>query len=99
MSAWYLFSALGFYPVTPGSPYYALGSPLVKTAVVHLENGHTLKVIAKNQSEENVYFEKVTWNGVEVKGFLLDHLDLVEGGELVFGWGGEKKIKKHLLRL
>ena len=53
MSAWYIFSCLGFYPVTPGSPYYAIGSPNVKEATIHLGNGKTLKIIAKNQSKEN----------------------------------------------
>ena len=52
MSAWYIFSSLGFYPVTPGSPYYALGSPLVVKATLHLDNGNKLIIKAKNQSEE-----------------------------------------------
>ncbi len=60
MSAWYIFSSLGFYPVTPGSPYYALGSPNIKEAIIHLENGKTLKIIAKNQGKENVYVKGVS---------------------------------------
>ena len=84
MSAWYIFSSLGFYPVTPGSPYYALGSPMVKEAIIHLDNGKTLKIIAKNQSKENVYVNKVTLNGKSVDGSLISHQDLMEGGELIF---------------
>ena len=84
MSAWYIFSALGFYPVTPGSPYYALGSPLVKEAKLQLYNGEVLKIIAKNQSDENVYVKKVIVNGKKVKGFLLSHQDLMNGGEIIF---------------
>ena len=84
MSAWYVFSSLGFYPVTPGSPYYALGSPLVKDATIHLENGKTLKIIAKNQSKDHVFVDKVNLNGKEIEGFLISHQDLMAGGELIF---------------
>lgn len=84
MSAWYIFSSLGFYPVTPGSPYYALGSPLVKEAVLKLENGGQLRITAKNQSPENVYVHRVLLNGKEYKGNLISHFDLVKGGHLVF---------------
>src|SRR6476660_2787169 len=59
MSAWYLFSALGFYPVAPASNAYQLGSPLIKTATIKLENGRTLSIDAKNQSAQNVYVDKV----------------------------------------
>ena len=53
MSAWYIFSALGFYPVCPGSDEYALGSPLVKSAEIDLGNGKILKIKVENQSAEN----------------------------------------------
>ena len=84
MSAWYIFSSLGFYPVTPGSPNYALGSPLVKQAVIHLENGKTLKIIANNQSKKNIYVESVSVNGKTIKDTLLSHQDIINGGELIF---------------
>lgn len=84
MSAWYIFSALGFYPVTPGSTDYALGSPLVKEALIHLNNGKTLKIIARNQSSENVFVESVTMNGKRITGPVLSHNDLIQGGELIF---------------
>ncbi len=84
MSAWYVFSALGFYPVTPGSTSYALGSPLVKEAIIHLENGKTLTIRARNQHPQNVYVRSVTINGKRVKGTQLNHADIVNGGEIVF---------------
>ena len=67
MSAWYVFSALGFYPVCPGSDEYALGSPLVKSARLMLENGKSLEIRVENQSEENVYVQRVEVNGQELE--------------------------------
>ena len=84
MSAWYLFSALGFYPVAPGSDEYALGSPAIHSAVLHLENGNTLKITARNQSNENVYVKQVLFNNKPVEKPFIKHGDLLKGGELVF---------------
>ena len=84
MSAWYLFSALGFYPVCPGSPEYSLGSPLVKEADITFENGRSLKIIAVNQSKENVYVDKVVLNGKKLNRLYITHTEIVSGGELVF---------------
>ncbi|PCE64877.1 GH92 family glycosyl hydrolase [Sediminicola luteus] len=84
MSAWYIFSALGFYPVTPGSPFYDLGSPLVKEARITLSNGNTITITANNQSENNIYVSEVKWNGKTVNGLQLNHNELTNGGELVF---------------
>ncbi|PHR29564.1 MAG: sugar hydrolase [Fluviicola sp.] len=84
MSAWYVFSALGFYPVTPGSPSYALGSPLVKEAIIHLNNGKTLTILANNQSKENIYVKSVSVNGKRIKGTTLMHDDIMNGGRIVF---------------
>ena len=84
MSAWYIFSSLGFYPVTPGSSDYALGSPLVEEATIRLDNGNTLKIIAKNQSEKNVYVKRISINGKPLKGIFLNHQDIMNGGELIF---------------
>ncbi len=91
MSAWYIFSSLGFYPVTPGSHYYALGSPIVKKAIIHLENGKTLTIMAENQSSENVYVNRVTVNGKELNGFLLSHDDIINGGEIVFEMSNQQR--------
>lgn len=91
MSAWYLFSTLGFYPFAPGSETYQLGSPAIKKATLHLENGNKLVIEAKNQSEKNVYVSKVTFNGVPVTGYSIHHSDLVKGGELVFYMSAKPK--------
>ena len=90
MSAWYIFSSLGFYPVTPGSLNYALGSPLIKEAVIHLENGEDLSIIANNQSKENIYVKSVTVNGITIKENLISHTDIENGGTLIFEMTNKK---------
>tara|TARA_B100000780_G_scaffold268800_1_gene227042 strand:- start:525 stop:1028 length:504 start_codon:yes stop_codon:yes gene_type:complete len=84
MSAWYVFSSLGFYPVTPGSAIYAIGSPSVKEALINLDNGKTLHIKAINQSKENIYVNRVSYNGEILKNNTLQHSDLMNGGELIF---------------
>ena len=84
MSAWYLFSSLGFYPVAPASVDYALGSPSIKEAKIHLESGKTFEIVAKNQSEKNVYVRKVELNGKELTKPFIQHKDVMNGGKLVF---------------
>jgi predicted alpha-1,2-mannosidase len=93
MSAWYIFSALGFYPVAPGSDFYSLGSPLVNEAEIHLENGKTFSIEAKNQSKKNIYVQKVELNGKEIKDYKISHSDILKGGKLVFYMNG-KPTKK-----
>ena len=83
MSAWYLFSALGFYPVAPGSDQYALGSPVVKTAVLRLENGKTLSIEAIGQSSKNVYVKSVTLNGTQLRRHVT-HSEIMNGGKITF---------------
>lgn len=92
MSAWYIFSALGFYPVLPGSDHYAIGSPLIKKAILRLENGKQLTIITVNQSPANVYVQKVLVNGHEINRLHLSHAELMAGGEIVF-WMGDKPGK------
>lgn len=84
MSAWYLFSAMGFYPVLPGSDRYELGSPMVKMAVLHLENGKIFSIKTKNQSEQNVVVKKVLLNGKELKRHYITHSEIINGGEILF---------------
>lgn len=84
MSAWYIFSALGFYPVAPGSDRYIIGSPLVKSAVIRLENGRTLTIEARNQGEQNVHVRRVLLNGKEWKERWFRHADLTGGANIVF---------------
>lgn len=84
MSAWYVFSALGFYPVNPGSDEYAIGSPMVKNATIKLKNGKTLTIETLNQSKGNIYVKKVMVNGKKVDGNILKHSNIVNGGKIVF---------------
>jgi putative alpha-1,2-mannosidase len=84
MSAWYIFSSLGFYPVTTGSAEYALGCPLVKEAIIHLNNGKKVSIKATNQSTENIYVESVSINSKIIEGTQLSHNDTSNGGEIVF---------------
>ncbi|HEY0049342.1 MAG TPA: GH92 family glycosyl hydrolase [Pyrinomonadaceae bacterium] len=84
MSAWYLFSALGFYPVAPASDQYALGSPAIKTAALKLENGKILTIEARNQSDKNVYVEKVVVNGQTLDRHYLTHAEIMNGGRITF---------------
>ncbi|GGH80940.1 sugar hydrolase [Filimonas zeae] len=84
MSAWYIFSTLGFYPVAPGSEDYAIGSPAIEKAVLHLENGNTFTVEAQNQSDKNVYVKKMLLNGQPYTKTAISHADIVKGGSLVF---------------
>ncbi|CAN5222959.1 GH92 family glycosyl hydrolase [soil metagenome] len=92
MSAWYLFSSLGFYPVAPGSGQYQIGSPAIKTAVVQLENGKTLTIEANNQSDKNVYVEKVIVNGKELKRNYLTYSEIMNGGKITFLMSGKPKV-------
>jgi predicted alpha-1,2-mannosidase len=87
MSAWYVLSAAGFYPVTPGSKVYAIGSPLFPEVRFNLENGKSFVIRAVDVSEQNVYIQSAMLNGrVYNKSFLL-HDDVMAGGELVFQMG------------
>lgn len=84
MSAWYVLSALGFYPVLPGSDEYAIGSPMIAKATLKVANGKTLTIATVNQGAANVYVEKIEINGKEHKGTTLKHSDLTNGGEIIF---------------
>jgi len=84
MSAWYIFSSLGFYPVTPGTNEYIIGSPLFENATINLENGKTFKIIAKSISDKNKYIKNAALNGVNYPYSYVKHEDIVNGGSLVF---------------
>jgi predicted alpha-1,2-mannosidase len=87
MSAWYVFSALGFYPVSPGSEQYAIGSPLIKSATIRLENGKNITIKTKNQSNKSVYIQKITLNGKPLKRKHLLHSELMKGAEIIYFMG------------
>ena len=79
-SAWYVFSALGFYPVAPGTSQYVLGAPLFKKATLHFENGKQLIINAPQNNEENIYIHSFKWNGELYTKNYLDHFKLLQGG-------------------
>lgn len=87
MSAWFVLSALGIYPVDPVSALYVFGSPLFDTAVVDLGKGRTLSVVAHGNAPDRPYVQSVTWNGVPWTKNWISHADLVKGGTLVFEMG------------
>jgi predicted alpha-1,2-mannosidase len=91
MSAWYIFSTLGFYPVAPGSNQYSLGSPLVTSADIRLENGNHFHIEAVNQGEKNIYVSKVELNGKALNRLYITHEEIVAGGELVFYMSSKPK--------
>jgi predicted alpha-1,2-mannosidase len=93
MSAWYIFTALGFYPVAPGSDQYAIGSPAVDGATLQLENGKSFVIEAQNQGEKNVYVQKALLNGQPLNRFYLTHSDIIKGGKLVFVMGDKPRKK------
>ncbi|MBT9392674.1 GH92 family glycosyl hydrolase [Hymenobacter sp. NST-14] len=93
MSAWYVFSALGFYPVAPASGQYALGSPALHAATLRLENGKTFRIQVKNQSDKNVYVQSATLNGQRLTQPFLAQQAIVDGGELVFVMGARPARK------
>jgi predicted alpha-1,2-mannosidase len=84
MSAWYIFSELGFYPIAPGSLNYELGSPGIVSATINLENGKTFTVNTKNQGEKNVYVEKVLLNGKVLNRKYITNDEIMNGGDLQF---------------
>jgi len=92
MSAWYIFSSMGFYPVTPGTDVYAMGSPLWDKVTIHIDEPYekaTFTVIAKNQSPDNYYIQSATLNGGPLDGPFLKHAQIVKGGTLVLEMGPE----------
>ena len=87
MSAWYVFSALGFYPVVPGAPEYVIGSPLFPRASIRLENGKVFRVEAKDVSTANTFVQRVWLNGKPHDTAVLTHDAIMAGGELVLEMG------------
>lgn len=84
MSAWYVFSSLGFYPVTPGSNQYIIGAPLFEKATINLENGKHFTVAATNISAENFYIKSASLNGKPLHRTYMNHAEILAGGSLVF---------------
>jgi len=87
MSAWYIFSAMGFYPMNAVSGEYVFGSPIIDKAVINLENGKKFTIVTKNNSEKNKYIQRLKLNGKFYSKKFITHTDIVSGGELVFEMG------------
>jgi predicted alpha-1,2-mannosidase len=84
LSAYYIFSALGFYPLCPATGEYVFGSPLFTKATIDLDNGKRFQIIADNNSDKNIFIKSVMLNGLEHKRLYLDHKDLIKGGSIKF---------------
>jgi putative alpha-1,2-mannosidase len=82
-SSWYVFSALGFFPVCPGRPEYGLGTPLFRSAILHLPNGRTFTIKAEGAGPQRHYVRALALNGVRYNRLTLPHALIVKGGELV----------------
>ncbi len=89
MSAWYIFSALGFYPVNPVNGIYVFGSPIAEKATLQLLNGKSFTVKTKNNSKINKYIQSATLNGSAYEKIFITHEEIMMGGELVFTMGPE----------
>jgi predicted alpha-1,2-mannosidase len=87
MSAWYVFSSMGMYPVNPANGAYVFGSPLFNSAEIVLPEGKSFKIIAENNSKENLYIQSATLNGVTYTKTFITHKEIMNGGELVFKMG------------
>ena len=83
-SAWYVFSSLGFYPVTPGTDEYVFGSPLFKKAFLEFENGNKLEIKAPDNSKKNIYVKEINLNGKPVSRNFIKHDEIQGGGTLRF---------------
>lgn len=89
MSSWYVFGALGFYPVCPGQGIYVLGTPLFEKAVINLDNNKKFIIRAKNISSNNYYIQEARLNNEMITRSFLKHDEIIQGGELVLRMGPE----------
>ena len=104
-SAWYVFSSLGFYPVTPGTDQYVIGSPLFSKAVMTLENGNRFTFTTENNSEQNCYIQSTTLNGENYPHSYVQFDDVQAGGEIIFNldekpnkdWGSQPENRPYSL--
>ena len=84
MSAWYMFSAMGFYPVDPVSGNYVFGAPQMPEFVLHLADGKTFTIIAEGLSKEHKYIDSITLNGEPYAKNYISHEDILKGGTLIY---------------
>ena len=93
LSSWYVFSALGFYPVTPGNPTYTLGSPLFDEAIIDVGKGKKFKISTSNNSAANIYIQHVQVNGKDYTKPYITHADIMNGGKIHFEMGSTPNKK------
>ncbi len=93
-SAWYVFSSLGFYPVTPSVPQYALGAPLFPEALLHLENGRTVTIRAPGNSDEKRYVDALRIDGRQVERNWIGHAELMAGAKLDFSMSAKPNTRR-----
>ncbi len=92
MSSWYVLSALGFYAVTPGLPYYTIGSPMFNNASIHLENGNVFTIKTNKKESDQIYIHSASLNGISYNKSYINHSTIMQGGELVFSMGNQPNL-------
>ena len=90
MSSWYVLSAMGFYPVTPGSDHYVIGTPLFDKATINLTGGESFTVVANRNSPDDIYIQSAELNGQPYHATYISQEDIEAGGELIFHMSGSK---------
>jgi predicted alpha-1,2-mannosidase len=95
-SAWYVFSSLGFYPVTPASDQYVIGAPLFKKATIQLENGKTIEINAAENSDQNRYIRGVKFKGENHTKNWISHSELMKGATLEFDMSSTPNLKRGI---
>jgi predicted alpha-1,2-mannosidase len=98
MSSWYVFHSLGFYP-NAGQNLYLISSPVFEEVTIHLENGKTLQIKAKNAGAKNIYIQSAKWNGVPFDENYLRHTDIADGGVLEFVMGAKPSQWGRMVKL
>jgi predicted alpha-1,2-mannosidase len=93
MASWYIFSSMGFYPVNPANGVYAIGSPVLKSARIHLDNGKIFSVVVRNSMKENIYIQSVNLNNKPYTKTYITQKDIVNGGILEFVMGDRPNKK------
>ncbi len=95
-SAWYVFSAMGFYPVTPAVDEYVIGAPLFKKITVSLENGKKIEINAPENSSETRYVQRIQWNGKDYGKNYFNYSELTKGAKINFEMGGQPNKKRGI---
>lgn len=93
MSAWYLFSAMGLYPVNPANGVYDIGTPAFDKLTINLDNGNVFEITAQNLSSSNYYVKKVVLNGKALNKPFINHSEITKGGKLVFEMSNKPNFK------